>query len=371
MAEKIAVLITGVAGYWGSKLAARLIEENQRDSDMESEEKVEYQVIGMDNEAPAEPIQGLDFIQADVRNPLFIELLRDEKINVVCHLAFVENVRPSESTFDLNVIGTMKVLGACAEAGVQKVILRSSTTVYGANPTNPAFLTELSPLHVNSSYSSTRHWVEIEAFCNGFRKQVPEIILTMLRFPNLVGPTVDSPMTRFLKQNPTPVLMGFDPLMQLIHENDIVEALAYSIFNDVSGVYNVAAEGILPLSKILGLVGRLPLPIFHPFAYWETGFCNTIRNKPEHHFPIEPEYLRYPWVADITRMHAEMGFSPTYTAEELLREFAGQLRLRKFKSESPDLAYDQERLRDTLERRRRIKEKQRGEAVDPVGGADE
>jgi UDP-glucose 4-epimerase len=226
-------------------------------------------------------------------------------------------------------------------------------------------------MRVSRSYGSTRHRVEVEAFCNGFRQQVPETLMTVLRFPSIVGPTVDSPMTRYLRQNPTPVLMGFDPLLQLIHENDVVEALAYSIFHDVPGVFNVAAEGILPLSKILALVGRFPLPIFHPFAYWETGLRTTRIHKPELHFQIEPDYLRYSWVADITRMRTVMAFSPSYTAEELLREFAGQLRLRKYKSESPDLNYDAERLRDTLERRRRIKEKQSGGAVNPAGGEDE
>jgi UDP-glucose 4-epimerase len=178
-------------------------------------------------------------------------------------------------------------------------------------------------------------------------------------------------MTRFLKQNPTPVLLGFDPLMQVIHENDVVEALAYSTFNDIHGVYNIAAEGILPLSKILGLVGRFPLPVFHRFAYCEIGLNNALKNKPEHHFPIEPDYLRYPWITDITRMREEMGFTPTYTADELLREFAGILRLRKFTPESPDLAYDEERLRDTLERRHRIKVMQGSATNEPAGGEND
>ena len=70
-----------------------------------------------------------------------------------------------------------------------------------------------------------RDLIEIEAFCNGFRGQYPDITLTILRFPSIVGPTADTPMTRFLRSQLTPSLMGFDPLMQLIHEDDVVEAL--------------------------------------------------------------------------------------------------------------------------------------------------
>ena len=370
MNDKLVVLVTGVAGYWGSKVAARLIAENERLALSEVEGQVDYHIIGMDSDAPEEPIKGLDFIQADVRNPLFIELLRSEQVQMVCHLAFMENIRPSEATFDLNVIGTMKVLGACAEAGVQKVVMRSSTMIYGANPSNPAFLTERHPFQRNRSYGSTLHWTEIESFCNGFRRQVPELILTILRFPNIVGPTVDSAMSRLLRQNPVPVLMGFDPLMQVIHENDVVEALLFSILNDVPGVFNVAAEGVLPLTKIIGQVGRFPLPIFHLFAYWGASLRSVTGLNPERHFPIELDYLRYPCVADLGLMHSEMGFLPTYTADEALREFAGQLRLSRYKTESPDLSYDEERLRDTLERRRRIREKQIGRAAESKGGND-
>jgi hypothetical protein len=55
-------------------------------------------------------------------------------------------------------------------------------------------------------------------------------------------------------------------------------------------------------------------------------------------------------------MREELGFSPQYTMEEALREFAGEQRLRRYMPESAALAYDEERLRDTIERRRRARE---------------
>jgi UDP-glucose 4-epimerase len=120
-----------------------------------------YHVIGLDSEPPDESLKGLDFIQADIRNPLFVDLLKSEKVHTVCHLVFAESVRASEAVFDVNVMGTMKVLGACAEAGVRKVVLKSSMSIYGANPGNPSFITEQQTPQTGRTYGTTRNLVEI------------------------------------------------------------------------------------------------------------------------------------------------------------------------------------------------------------------
>lgn len=343
MTDKQTILVTGVAGYWGGRVAEKLVAVSG------------CHVIGLDSSTPENEIKGLDFIQADIRNPLMVDLLREEMVDTVCHLTFSENIKPSEADFDLNVLGTMKLLGACAEAGVRKVVLKSSTAVYGAHPNNSAFLKEEHPLKGSLAYGYTRDMVEIEAFCNGFRRQVPEMALTVLRFPSIVGPTADTPMVRFLQEPFTPILLGFDPMMQVIHEEDVVEALVYAMLNNCPGVINVAAEGVLPLSKVMALAGKLPLPVFHLFLYWGSGILGST-GTPLHRFlPIELDYLRYPWVGDLTRMREELGYYPRYTAEEALREFAAKLRVRRYLPESRALAYDEERLRDTIERRRRTR----------------
>ncbi|NLG72067.1 MAG: SDR family oxidoreductase [Chloroflexi bacterium] len=349
MEDQEVILVTGVAGYWGRKVAARLIELDGN-----------RHVIGLDVEAPDPEVKDLDFIQADIRNPLLVDLLRAERVSTVCHLVFVDSVRPGEATFDINVMGTIKVIGACAEAGVRKVVLKSSTAVYGACPANPAFLTEQHPLRGSRSYGYTRDMVEIESFCNGFRRQYPQLIQTILRFSSIVGPNVDTPMTRFLRESWTPILLGFDPMMQIIHEQDVVDALVHAVFNDVPGVFNVAALDAMPLTRIMALAGKLPVPVFHLFAYWGAAALGSSGLRLTRYVPIELDYIRYPWVADLTRMQEEMGFMPRYTAEETLREFAGHQRVRRFRPDALSLAYDEERLRDTLERRMRMRASQNG-----------
>jgi UDP-glucose 4-epimerase len=349
-AQKKVILVTGVGSYWGFQVAHRLLQNRDHSN------SPEIQVIGVDAQPPEKGIQGLDFIQADIRNPLFVEILKLEMVDTVCHLIFAGSRRPSEANFDLNVMGTMKVLGACAEAGVKKVILKSSTSVYGALPTNPGYLTEKHPLQGSQVYGNNRNLLEIEAFCNGFSRQVPNLMLTILRFASIVGTEADTPMTRFLKAPLAPTLLGFDPLMQVIHEKDVVNALIHVIENDHPGVFNVAAEGILPLSRLTALAAKVPIPVIHLVAYWGLGLVNAVGLPGARYWPMEPDYLRYGWVADLEKMREELKFYPAYTAEEALREFAGKQRLRHYVPESVALAYDEERLRDTLERRKRARE---------------
>ncbi len=342
------VLVTGAAGYWGSRVAAELVGHP------------ELYVIGFDAQPPDEKISGLDFIQADIRNPLLVSLLREERVHAVCHLAFVESARPSEAVFDLNVMGTAKVLAACAEAHVRQIVLKSSTMVYGAQPGNSAFLREDHPLQGSRSHGYVRDLMEVESFCNGFRGQAPRVGLTILRLAHIVGPRADTPLTRFLREPEAPVLLGFDPMMQIIHEADVIGALVHALLHPVPGTFNVASEGVMPLWRLIGLANKVSLPVVHPLAYLGAALFGPKFS------PIELDYLRFPCVGDLDQMRHQLKFTPQYTADEALREFAAEQRLRDYAPESAARAYDEARLRDTLDRRARARARRNGRVpVDP------
>jgi UDP-glucose 4-epimerase len=148
--------------------------------------------------------------------------------------------------------------------------------------------------------------------------------LTILRFANIVGRSADSPLIRFLNQKRPAILLGFDPIFQLIHEEDVVEALAQAVTSKWPGKINVAAEGSMPLSRLLRLVRKVPVPVFHPFVYAKKGPIRTSMFKASKRQPMGWDFLRYSCVADTTKMRDEISFYPTYTAEEALREFAGK-----------------------------------------------
>jgi UDP-glucose 4-epimerase len=336
MAKQHVVLVDGVAGYWGGRVAERLLTEP------------DLHIIGLDTDPPQQG-SGLDFIQTDMRNPLLVELLKEEKVDTYVHLAFLESDRPTETAFDYNVMGTMRVLSACAEAGVKRVVLKSSTLIYGAQPTNSAFLREDHPLNAKRNFGTLRDLVEIENFCVAFRGQWPDVRLTILRFPHIIGPTVDTPMTRFLRDDMAPMLMGFDPVIQLIHEGDVLNALAHAVIYNVPGTYNVAAPGAMPLYKLAGLAGKFPLPVLHPVAYLGEAFLGP------QFTPLDFDYFRYPCVGDLQRMREELEFQPTITAEEAVREFATQHKEKAAALGLTPLEAEEERLRAIIERRKHIR----------------
>ena len=340
------ILVTGVAGYWGYHVAQKLAADP------------EFHVLGLDSVQPKDAIPGLDFIQADIRNPLLVDLFKSERVEIVCHLAFKESARPSESTFDHNVMGTIKVLGACAESGVKKIILTSSTAVYGAKYDNPAFLTEDGPLAGSRAFGSVRDLIEIESFCNGFRGQYPNKKLTILRFANIVGPTAESPLTKFLQEPLSPSLLGFDPMMQLVHEEDVISSIVHAVQNEVPGVFNIAAADLLPLSKVTGLAGKIRFPVFHLFAYWGYSMVGGSGLRLSKRVPIELDYIRYRWVGDLQQMHDILQFEPAFTAEDALREFSEHHRVKKYVPEAISRTYDVDRLKSIIERRRQNRDPQ-------------
>lgn len=342
MAGKRVVVVTGVAGYWGHELAARLLEQEG------------LHLIGLDSETPQAVLPRLDFIQADLRNPVLMDLLRQENVETVVHAAFRLSLNPRESVFEQNVMGTAKLLAACAEAGVRQVVMPSSLMAYGARPDNPMFLREDHPLNAPKKYGYLRDWVENDKFAEGFREQNPDIAVTLLRFGHIVGKRVDSPMTRFLRQEDAITLLGFDPMLQVIHEQDVLGALVHAAMGDYSGTFNVAPERGMPLWKLLGLSRKLPVPVLHPLAYWSVSVGGPRLA------PMPLDYLRYPCMGDMARMRDVLGFVPQYTPEETAREFATQQRLVRVMGRKSREALDSERLRDTIERRQRVRELDEG-----------
>jgi len=289
-------------------------------------------VLGIDIKPMTKPFPGVEFVEADIRNPLLAKLFESENVEVVLHCAFRWRQRHTEEVFDSNVLGTMRLLGAAALARVRKVIIPSSTVVYGAHPSNPAFIDESSEFVGRPEYAYIRELRDIETFVSGFRHQYPDMIVTVLRFANILGGGMSSPMASYLSMPAPPTLLGFDPRLQFIHHDDVLRAVGHCIMEDHNGTYNVAALDPQPLLKVLALVGAPPVFIFHPLAYWSQRWGRMIRPEVDRCAPLPWDYLRYSWVAATERMEQELGFTPAKDAETTIREFGQQLREQRRKT---------------------------------------
>jgi len=152
------------------------------------------------------------------------------------------------------------------------------------------------------------------------------VTVTILRTAPLLGPTVRNYVSRYLARPLVPTMMGYDPLWQFLHEADAISAFKLAIFRDVPGTFNVVGEGVLPLSTVIKLAGRVPLPIPHPLAPPIVGalWLAQLAEAP----PSFLEYLRYVCLGDGEKASAEMGFRPAYTTREALADFSSAQRLR-------------------------------------------
>ncbi len=288
-----------------------------------------YRVLGVDSKAMTRPFPGVEFIHADIRNPLFPELLKAERVSVIFHSAFRWRVRRSETIFESNVMGAMKLMGAAALAKVKKVVVPSSTFVYGASASNPYFMTENTEFQGRSNYAYVRELRDVETFLSGFRRQHHEMTITVLRYANILGREYASPLARYLSLPVIPTLMGYDPLLQVLHFDDAVAAAIEALNKKHPGVYNVAASPPLPLMKIIRLAGVHSVPILHPFAYFGQNLGSMVIRKSADLLPIHWDYLRYPWTVSTEKIEQEWGFSPTFDAETTVKTFADELHHRQ------------------------------------------
>jgi UDP-glucose 4-epimerase len=314
------VALTGAAGFIGARLVRRL----------EADPGV-AEILAIDVRLPATAGPKTRFVYVDLTQPAaptrIAEALSHRRADMLVHLAFLANPSHTRSwAHELEAIGTEHVLSACARAGTPKLILWSQTAVYGADPKNPNFLTEDHPLRGNPASRYVTDKVEAEAAFERHAAEHPQTVVTRLRTCTILGPHVKNFVTNFLERPVLPVIMGCDPLLQLVHEDDVITAFELAMAGEFRGAFNIVGEGVLPLSTILGILGKVSVPVPHflavPLA--RALWAAQVVELP----PAFLDYLRYLWVADGTRAQRVMGFRPRYTSVECVLDFAGALRPR-------------------------------------------
>src|SRR5205814_7453076 len=126
---------------------------------------------------------------------------------------------------------------------VQRFVLRSTTAVYGCGPSDPAVFTEDMHPRDGSQTGYAKDAVEVEGYLRGFARRRADVGITVLRMANIIGPTVDNALTRYLRMPVVPTALGFDPRLQLLHEADAVDVLRLATVSHRPGVVNVAGDG--------------------------------------------------------------------------------------------------------------------------------
>jgi UDP-glucose 4-epimerase len=309
-------MVTGVSRDAGARCARRLADDPSIGT-----------VLGVDVVPPRAELGRVRFVRADIRNPVIAKVIAAEGVDTVVHTGVVATPGSAggrSSMKEINVIGTMQLLAACQKApGVAKLVVKSSTTVYGAGPRDPAMFTEeMAPRAIHQTGLS-KDAVEVEGYVRGFARRRPDVRVSTLRMANWIGPKTDSPITRYFAMPVVPTVFGYDARLQFLHEDDGVEAIHHATVNDLPGTFNLAGDGVLSLSQAIRKLGR---PALRLPSFTASSTAAAVRRARLADFsPDQITFLTYGRAVDTTRMRAEFGFEPKYTTAAAFDDFRDSL----------------------------------------------
>ncbi|GIH90932.1 NAD-dependent epimerase/dehydratase family protein [Planobispora siamensis] len=313
------VLVTGVSRHIGARVASVLAADPDID-----------RVIGVDTVPPPSlsrdggvPLGRVEFVRVDLRSPDIAQVIAAADIDTVVHMSLVSAPPRSGGRAlmkEHNVIGTMQLLGACQRsATVRRVVVRSTSAVYGSSPRDPAVFVEDAEPGEPPSHGYAKDATEVEGYVRGFARRRRDVSVSTLRFVNFMGPGVDSPLTRYFSQPVLPTVLGFDPRLQFIHEDDAVEVLRRMAMEDHPGTFNVAGDGVLLLSQCIRRAGLASLPIPSPAFRFLGDFARSVGAVD-----FSPEQLRlmcHGRAVDTGRLAAALGWKPKFSTGAAFEDF--------------------------------------------------
>ena len=313
MAAGKVVLVTGVSRDLGRRHARAIAETPGID-----------RVIGVDVVPPRGDIGNVSFVRADIRTPVIAKVIAKEDVDTVVHMSVIATPGSAggrHTMKELNVIGTMQLLAAAQKApGMRHLVVKSTTTVYGASSRDPAMFTEDMEPRRQPRSGYAKDSAEVESYVRGFARRRPDVRVTMLRCANVIGPDVHSPITSYFRLPVIPTVLGFDPRLQFLHTDDLLAVLGHAVLTDVAGTFNVAGDGVLMLSQA---IRRLQRPSVALPSFAVGGLGSVLRRA--HMADFSPEqlgFLTYGRGVDTTRMREELGFEPRHTTASAFADFA-------------------------------------------------
>jgi UDP-glucose 4-epimerase len=310
------VLITGVANPYGVRLALQLAADAEI-----------ARVVGVDTR-PIDPelAERIDVVAADLRDPELAPAVRAAAVDTVVHndiVQFPEPGRPRAALHDVNVIGTLQLLTMCGGLpALRAIVVRGSAAIYGSEPSAPSFFTEEDAERFPLRTRFQRDVGELERLVGAFARRHPAVDCAVLRLQPVVGRELDTPINRLVRAPVIPTVLGYDPRVQVLDADDAIGALRRAVRHPVRGPVNVAADGVVSLSRALREAGRTALPIAAPLWGPLVGAARSALGQPA--LPDElGRYLRFGRGVDTTRMRRDLRFRPRHSTLEALARAAG------------------------------------------------
>jgi UDP-glucose 4-epimerase len=298
------ILITGIAGGLGQVIARTLLRRQRG-----------YQVIGVDRTPWEGRPRGVSMTVADLRKRKFEDVIRRERPDTIVHLAAVRHFKTHPALrHEVNVNGTKRLLDFALAHGVKHAIIWSSSYVYGALPENPYYVDESFPLNSSRTYPEMRDLAEMDMLATAYLWRSPEIAVTVLRPVSVLGYHVHSAIGRYLRHDRVPTVMGFNPMIQFIHEDDVAEAIVLALECRTRGVFNVVGPGAVPLHVAIRETGSTTMPL--PEFVVRPAIGQLFRWGLYPFPPRAIDFAKYQCTLDGSRFREATGFVPRFSLAE-------------------------------------------------------
>jgi UDP-glucose 4-epimerase len=299
------VLVTGISGKIGRLVAKQLLLAG-------------HEVVGIDRRQWHEAPPGVDIYEADIRKRPAEDVFRTQSPEAVVHMATVSHLTAQRSAdrYRINLVGTKAVFDFAERYGIKHVIFVGRHTYYGAASDSPLYHTEDEPPIALETFPELADLVAADLFAGMALWRLPGVDTAVLRICYTLGPTRHGTLAAFLRGPRVPMVLGFDPLFQFMHEEDVARAIVTALQKRLRGVYNVSGPPPVPLSTIVRETGRKLLPVPEPLFRAMLG-----RFKLPDLPPGALSHIKFPIVIDSSPFKKATGFEHAYDEYVTMHEF--------------------------------------------------
>ncbi len=308
-----AVLVTGIAGGLAQLVAQHLVAAGK-------------EVVGVDYR-PVRPLSGVlakvKVHRASYNKTAIEDVFRSRRFDAVLHLGRVGNLKEDAGKrFDLNVVGSQKILRLCIQYGVTNLVVLSTFHIYGAHPANHIPIAEDEPVRAGLDFPQIADAIQLDAMAGSWVYKHPEVRCVVLRPTHVIGPLVRNTMSKFLRLQRIPHLLGFNPMMQFLHEEDLAAAILAAMGVGEGGIYNVAGQGAVPWRTAIELAGASTFPLPTALA---RAWLSRVAAFPGYLL----NFFKYPCVITDASFRQATGWAPEIGIRESLVSTTAEIRQRR------------------------------------------
>jgi len=299
------ILITGICGNFGRELAAHLHKE--------------HKIIGLDRREFSDRPKDILHFQIDIRRKKIEEIFRKYYIKAIVHLNIIHDPRiSSKEHYEFNLMGSANILDLAVKYKVPHFIFLSSADIYGPSPDNPLFIPEGHQLYGSKNIPILRDLVETDLLIQSYFWKAPDMTTTILRPCHIIGLNIENGIMKYIKGRIVPTVAGFNPMIQIMHIQDVFKSIEMVMKKRERGIFNISAQDQIPLLTLLREIGIIHTPVLPPFErpiFKALFLAGLISLHPE-----QVDFLKYPCMVDDSRIRERLAFSPQYKITDIINE---------------------------------------------------